>query len=46
MTTIGGIIIVVATVFALHKIQSKFDDLEYEIFQLKEKLKEKGIIEK
>ncbi len=46
MTTIGIIILIIGMVFAANKVQKKIDNLEWEIFQLKEKLKEKGLIEK
>lgn len=45
MNIIGLIIVVGAIVISFNRVQKKFDEMEWEIFQLKEKLKERGIIE-
>jgi hypothetical protein len=45
MNTIGLIIMAIAIVISFNRMQRKFDDLDFEILQLKEKLKEKGFID-
>lgn len=45
MTTIGAIIIIITAAFFLKHVENKLDEMEWEIFQMKEKLKDKGLLD-